>query len=285
LLRAKAATSDCDERRDYRVLMSRAVALDKWAWCPPSGLWEAAMKFVFFCALVLSVVFAGRVESSEIPGYVVKAIANPVRSKGEREADPERLPAETIAFSGAAPGMVIGEFIPFYGYFSRLLSDVVGPTGKIYGIENFNWSNTAFDKKLMGQRRNIFLRRSKWGEFDLPEKIDLFWITQNYHDLHVAEYGHVDIAAFNRRVFDALKPGGTYMIIDQAANPGATEDDISALHRIDKAQVIKEVTDAGFLLVDESDALRHPRDDHTKSVFSPAIRGQTDQFMLKFRRP
>ena len=216
---------------------------------------------------------------------MVKAIANPARSKGERAYDSERLPAQTIAFSGAAPGMVIGELLPFYGYFSRLLSDVVGPTGKIYGIENFNWSNPAFDQKLMGQRRNIILKRSKWGEFDLPGKLDLFWITQNYHDLHVPEYGHVDIAAFNRRVWDSLKPGGIYMVVDQAGNPGMSDQQISDLHRIGKEQVIAEVTAAGFVLIDESNALYHARDDHTKSVFNPVVRGQTDQFMLKFQKP
>jgi predicted methyltransferase len=243
------------------------------------------MKVTFICAIALWIAFAGTAAGAEIPGYVLKAVANTTRSKAEREADSSRLPAQTIAFASVAPGMVVGELLPFYGYFTRILSDVVGPKGKIYGIENTNWSNTAFDKKLMGQRRNVFLQRKKWGEFDLPEKIDLFWITQNYHDLHVAEYGHVDIAAFNRRVFDALKPGGIYLIVDQAANPGTTEDQIAALHRIDKAQVISEVTAAGFILVGESDALHHPRDDHTRSIFDAVIRGQTDQFMLKFQRP
>jgi predicted methyltransferase len=243
------------------------------------------MKIIFICAIALWAVFSGTAVCEEVPGYVARAIANPARSKAERDADMHRVPAQTIAFAGVAPGMVVGELLPFYGYFTRLLSDVVGPKGKIYGIENFNWSNTAFDKKLTGQRRNVFLQRTKWGEFDLPEKIDLFWITQNYHDLHVAEYGHVDIAAFNRRVFDALKPGGIYLVVDQAANPGATEDQISALHRIDKAQVISEVTAAGFTLVGESDALRQPRDDHTRSIFDATIRGHTDQFMLKFQRP
>ena len=181
--------------------------------------------------------------------------------------------------------MVIAELLPFYGYFSRLLSDVVGPTGKIYGIENFNWSNTAFDKKLTGQRRNIILKRSKWGEFELPEKVDLFWITQNYHDLHVPEYGHVDIDAFNLRVWNALKPGGIYMVVDQAGNPGMSDQQISDLHRIGKEQVIAEVTATGFVLIGESNALYHPRDDHTKSVFAASVRAQTDQFMLKFQKP
>jgi predicted methyltransferase len=243
------------------------------------------MKITFICAIALLSTFSGTAACGEIPGYVARAIANPARSKAERDADAHRLPAQTIAFAGVAPGMVVGELLPSYGYFTRLLSDIVGPKGKIYGIENINWSNTAFDRKLTGQRRNVFLQRTKWGEFDLPEEIDLFWITQNYHDLHVAEYGHVDIAAFNRRVFDALKPGGIYLIVDQAANPGATEGEISALHRIDRAQVISEVTAAGFTLVGESDALHHANDDRTRSIFDVVVRGQTDEFMLKFQRP
>jgi predicted methyltransferase len=243
------------------------------------------MKVIFIFVITFLIAFGQTAAGTEIPGYVKKAVSNPARSKVERDYDATRLPAQTIAFAGVAPDMVVAELLPFYGYFTRLLCDVVGPKGKVYGIENFNWSNTPFDKKLTGQRRNIFLQRKRWGQFDIPEKVDVFWITQNYHDLHVAEYGHVDIDAFNRRVFDALKPGGIYFISDQAGNPGINEDQISNLHRIDKAQVISEVTAAGFKLVEESDALAHPRDDRTRSIFDVAVKGQTDQFMLKFRKP
>ena len=242
------------------------------------------MKVIFICAIALSVAVGGTAVGADIPGYVARAVADRSRPKVDRDADAHRLPAQTIAFAGVAPGMAIGEFIPGEAYFTRLLSNVVGPKGKIYGIENTSWTNPAFDKMIMSERRNVFYRSWKFGEFELPEKIDLFWITQNYHDLHVA-CCRVDIAAFNRRVFDALKPGGIYLIVDQAANPGTTEAQITALHRIDEAQVISEVTAAGFKLVDESDALRHPRDDRTKNVFDVIVRGQTDEFMLKFQRP
>jgi predicted methyltransferase len=243
------------------------------------------MKGPLVCALALWIICGETAACTEIPGYVARAVANRSRSSAERDADRIRLPAQTIAFAGVAPGMVIAEFIPFYGYFTRLLCDVVGPKGRVYGIENLEWSNTAFDKQLKSERRNIFLQRTKLGEFDLPEKIDVFWITQNYHDLHVTEYGHVDVAGFNRRVFDALKPGGLYLIVDQAADPGTTEERISILHRIDEAQVIREVTAAGFVLVDESDALRHPKDDRTRSIFDSSVSGHTDEFMLKFQKP
>ena len=242
------------------------------------------MKVTFICAIASWIALGGTAAGADIPGYVVRAVADRTRTKADRDFDVHRLPAQTIAFAGVAPGMVIGEFIPGEGYFTRMLSNVVGPKGKIYGIENINWTNPAFDKLIMGERRNVVYRSWKFGEFELPEKIDLFWITQNYHDLHVA-CCRVDIAAFNRRVFDALKPGGIYLIVDQAANPGTTEAQITALHRIDEAQVISEVTAAGFTLVAESDALRHEKDDRTRNVFDVVVRGQTDEFMLKFQRP
>jgi predicted methyltransferase len=90
---------------------------------------------------------------------------------------------------------------------------------------------------------------------------------------------------FNKRVYDALKPGGTYFILDHQANPGTTEDQIAVLHRIEKAQVIREVEAAGFKLAAEGDALHRPADDHTKTIFDKAIQGHTDQYMLKFVKP
>jgi predicted methyltransferase len=243
------------------------------------------MKSTFLCAIALCFVISGAATAAEVPGYVIKAVANPARSKVDRNFDIHRLPAETIAFAGVEPGMVIAEFIPGDGYFSRILSRVVGPKGKIYGIENTAWTNPAFDKKLMGEYHNVILRSTPFGTFDIPEKIDLFWTTQNYHDMHILELGPVDLADFNRRVFDALKPGGIYFINDQAGNPGTTEKQIRALHRIDEAQVISEVTAAGFVFIGESDVLRHPYDDRARSVFDPLIRGQTDEFLLKFQKP
>jgi predicted methyltransferase len=243
------------------------------------------MKTMFLCAIASCFLMCGAAAAVEVPGYVVKAVANPARSKGEREADAHRLPAQTIAFAGVEPGMVIAEFIPGDGYFTHILSRIVGPKGKIYGIENTAWTNPAFDKKLMGEYRNVILHSTPFGTFEIPEKIDLFWTTQNYHDMHILELGPVDVDAFNRLVFDALKPGGIYFVNDQSGIPGTTQKQIRALHRIDEAQVIREVTAAGFILIDESDVLRHPHDDRTRSVFDPIVRGQTDEFLLKFQKP
>jgi predicted methyltransferase len=133
--------------------------------------------------------------------------------------------------------------------------------------------------------KNMTVQGFAFGDFTLPEKVDLFWITQNYHDLHIKQYGDVDMAAFNKRVFDALKPGGVYFILDHVGAPGLSDADIAKLHRIADAQIVAEVTAAGFRLAEEKPLPNNPADDHAKPIFDPAVRGKTDQYMLKFVKP
>jgi predicted methyltransferase len=231
---------------------------------------------------------AGAALAAGPPSAIAGAVADPARPKEDRDTDALRDPAETLAFAGVRPGMVVGELFPGGGYFTRLLSDVVGPTGKVHGLENAGWTDAVkADQQLIAEpgRGNVALDVEPFGQFKLAEKIDLFWITQNYHDLHIAKYGVVDMAAFNRHVFVSLKPGGVYFILDHQANPRTTEDQIATLHRIEKSRVIAEVTAAGFKLVDEGKFLNRPLDDHGKSIFDPAIRGHTDQYALKFVKP
>ena len=184
--------------------------------------------------------------------------------------------------------MTVAELFPGGGYYSRMLSDIVGPNGRVFAIENAGWkSTTKVDQAMVAEpgRSNVTLQVQPFGQFVLPTKVDLFWITQNYHDLHIAEYGAVDLADFNRRVFQALKPGGVYMVIDHQANPGTTEAQIAVLHRIEKAQVIREVTAAGLRLVGEGAFLHRADDDHTLTIFDAKVQGRTDQYALKFVRP
>ena len=245
------------------------------------------MKRIWLCAFA-SLAIAGAAPAAAPPPYIAHAVADGSRPKDDVAADALRDPADTLAFAGVKPGMVIGELFPGGGYFTRMLSDIVGPNGKIYGLENAGWKDAvAADQQLIAEpgRGNVVLDVETFGQFKLPAPIDLFWITQNYHDLHIAKYGAVDMADFNRRVFAALKPGGVYFILDHQANPGTTSDQIAALHRIEKAQTIREVEAAGFKLVKEGDFLHRPADDHTKSIFDPAIRGHTDQYALKFVKP
>jgi predicted methyltransferase len=183
--------------------------------------------------------------------------------------------------------MNVVELYPGGGYFTRMIIDVVGPKGSVLGVENAGWKGAAeADRKMMAEvnRPNITLDVESFGQMKAPAgKADLFWITQNYHDLKIARYGVVDIAAFNRQVFATLKPGGVYFILDHQANPGITPAGIADLHRVEKAVVIREVTAAGFRLVGEGKFLNRASDDHTKPIFD--LKGQTDQYALKFVKP
>ena len=119
----------------------------------------------------------------------------------------------------------------------------------------------------------------------LPSGLDAVFIRQNYHDLYDKFMGPADVPGFNQQVYAALKPGGVYVIIDHSAKAGAPMSVTETLHRIDVDRVKKDVLAAGFRLDGESQAFANAADDRTKNVFDPAIRGKTDQFMLRFRKP
>jgi predicted methyltransferase len=244
------------------------------------------MKLSAASALAALVALAPLAARAAVPAYVTSAIADPARPKADVASDKLRDPADTIAFAGVKPGMTIAELFPGGGYYTRMLADIVGPKGHIVGIENAGWKGAVkADQAMLAEpgHTRVQLDVETFGNMTVPEPVDLFWITQNYHDLKVAQFGQVDMAAFNRKVFDALKPGGVYFILDHQANPGITPEQIGKLHRVEKAQVIKEVTAAGFKLVAEGKFLNRTGDDHTKPIFD--LHGETDQYALKFVKP
>ena len=226
--------------------------------------------------------------SPDLQGVIRKAVNDPARPVAYRKADPLRKPAETLAFSGVAPGMTVGEFYPAGGYFTRMLSDIVGPGGHVYTIENAGWNDSVKDDRTMlaeGKWKNVSLDVKPFGTVDFPKPLDLAWVTQNYHDLKIAKYGKVDTVAFDRAVYKALKPGGIFFILDHQGPAGLTDAQIEKLHRINRDVVVKEVTSAGFKLAAEGKFLRRSSDDHSKPIFDRSIRGHTDQYALKFVKP
>ena len=227
-------------------------------------------------------------DQADLSGVIAQAVANPARPADYRAADAYRKPAETLAFSGIRPGMIVGEFYPAGGYFTRMLSGVVGPEGHIYAIENAGWNDSYKDDQAMlaeGNWNNVSLDRQPFGTVKFPKPLDIAWVTQNYHDMKVPEYGPVDTAKFDREVFAALKPGGIFFVLDHEGWAGMTNEDIAKVHRVEKAQVIREVTAAGFQLAGEGTFLAQPNDDHHLPIFDKKVRGHTDQYALKFVKP
>jgi predicted methyltransferase len=245
-------------------------------------------------AICAGVFGAGAITAKDtVPAYVAAAVADPDRPDASRDRDAARKPAETLAFIGVKPGQKIVDFMPGRppAYFTILFSDVVGPKGTVYAWmpqelakmskQPFPASGSRPDPK----HQNIVFLSAPADDFTTPAPVDIVWTAQNYHDLHDPFMGPVDMAKFDKAVFNALKPGGVFVILDHAAPAGSGVSDTNTLHRIDPAVVKKEVEAAGFRFVSESNILRNPDDPHTKLVFDPSIRGHTDQFIYKFRKP
>jgi len=123
------------------------------------------------------------------------------------------------------------------------------------------------------------------ADFKPPTPIDVLFTSQNYHDYPDKFMGKIDLVAFGKQVHAALKPGGVFIVIDHVGETGSGLRDTEKLHRIDPKKTRELVEASGFLFDGESDVLRNPADDHTKLVFDDSVRGYTDQFMYRFRKP
>ncbi len=227
---------------------------------------------------------------AQVPAPVAAAVASADRPAADKENDAARKPAELLTFAGVKPGDKVADFMPGGGYVTRLFSKVTGDSGKVYAVVPSEIA-ARMPRAVEGARAiaadpkfaNVSVAETN-PDLALPEPIDLFWTSQNYHDLYNSggpEAGDQLLAG----VFKALKPGGVLIITDHAAKPGTSRADATPLHRIDPALVKAQATAAGFVLEGESDAIANPQDPRDKPVFDASIRGKSDHFALKFRKP
>jgi predicted methyltransferase len=221
---------------------------------------------------------------------IVAAVADTRRPQEDRDRDAARHPAETLAFAQIGPGAKVGEIFPGGGYFTRLIAVAVGDQGRIYPTIRPDGVAGEYETPILAvaaQYPNATMARTPYDALAYPEPLDVVFTAQNYHDMPIAEYNLGDRAQMNATAFAALKPGGVYVVIDHSAvdgTPVATAGP-AVLHRIDQATVRREVEAAGFVFDGESQVLRNPADPRTATVFDPSIRGHTDQFMMRFRKP
>jgi predicted methyltransferase len=219
-------------------------------------------------------------------------VAAPDRTDGDRKLDGGRRPAEMLAFLDVRPGMKVADLGAGGGYTTELLARAVGPTGVVYGqnspliIEKF--AQKPWTERLARPVNATVVRADR--EFDAPlppeaKDLDLVLMNAFYHD---TVWMGVDRTKMNEAIFDALRPGGAYVVIDSSAKDGSGVNDVQTLHRIDEKVVRDEVTAAGFRLDREGDFLRHPDDTRDWSVSPVAAgekRGTGDRFALRFVKP
>jgi len=221
---------------------------------------------------------------------VTAAVADKGRPEADTKRDADRKPAEMLDFAGVKAGDEVADFIPGGGYFTRIFAKAVGPNGKVFAVTNPPAPNATAPAPILAvaadpQYGNITVVSTGIGSFKLPEPVDVFWTAQNYHDLYLTRF-NLDVPAVVKTIYDSIKPGGVFIVLDHVAAAGAeVGPTANTLHRIDPAAVRKTVEAAGFKYEGETKVLANPADDHTKGVFDPALRGHTDQFVYKFRKP
>ena len=206
---------------------------------------------------------------------------------GAPTVDPAWKVPEVIAFIGLKKGDKVADIVG--GRLTAALAQAVGPTGKVYAVETAEVVKAhpevlARMKELAAQSPNVVVSDEPVAAA-LPSGLDVVFIRQNYHDLYDKFMGPADVPAFNKAVFAALKPGGIYVVLDHVAVAGSGIGATDTLHRIDPARVKADVLAAGFKLDAESSILANKSDDHTKNVFDPSVRGYTDQFLYRFKKP
>ena len=219
----------------------------------------------------------------------LQAVNDPSRPADAQSRDSYRKPLEVLRFAGVEPGTRVLEIAPGSGYYTAILSRVLGDTGSVLAVdperlfEIFEQGREGFKAyRREDPRSNVHYSSEYLDEVRIDESLDQIWMVLYYHDtLWTGE----DRQAMNASFFEALKPGGRYLLIDHHALTGAPASVGRDLHRMDMSIAVRELQEAGFVLVKESDALSNPDDPRNDSVFDENRRGKTDRFMLLFEKP
>jgi len=222
------------------------------------------------------------------------AVANAARLEGDRDKDATRKPEAVLEFMGIAPGDQVLEMYAGGGYYTELLAHVVGENGSVVAHNNkplLNFAGDEFEARHADNRlANVEVLMAENNELTLEaDQFDAVTLVLNYHDLYwVSEengWDQVDVPTFLAELHKSMKPGAVLGVVDHDAEAGSPAETGGTLHRIARDLVIGQVEAAGFALDGESDALRNTTDDHSKNVFDPEVRGKTDRFVLRFKKP
>ena len=231
-------------------------------------------------AAVLAVLCSGCATDLPAPDFQA-LVASADRNGADRATDARRKPVQLLAFYGVRPGMTVFDLSAGAGYNTELLARAVGASGKVYA-QNPAPAARLDERMKMPSMRNVVSVVRQFSDPVPPEvrNLDLVTFNFNYHDtVHMG----IDRARMNRAVFDALKPGGVYIVADHSGRPGTGVSETKTLHRIEEAALRREVESAGFRLVAEGGFLRNPQDPRDAPVFKP--KQPNDEFVLKFVKP
>jgi predicted methyltransferase len=251
------------------------------------------MNSKLFLAAALAVTVTAGGAYAKPDANQMAAVADKGRPEADTKRDADRKPAEMLEFAGVKQGQTVVDLIPGGGYFTRIFSKAVGPKGTVYAVGGPPRPATDPAKPPPPPAQDTIAADPNYSNvksihaplqngLSIPTQADLVWTSQNYHD--VKNVPNIDMLAFDKAIYNSLKPGGVFIVLDHVANPG-DPNSTKTQHRIDPAVVKQEVTAAGFKFEGESTVLKNPADDHTKGIRDGFSQGQTDQFIYKFRKP
>jgi predicted methyltransferase len=231
--------------------------------------------------------------SLRAPADVAAAVASADRPADDVKLDSSRRPAQVLAFEGLKRGDMALDLFTGGGYYAEIMAKAVGPKGGVVAWEPANFLNEksrAGFAELKKRAPNVGMMATPVTALALPAStFDFVMLHLNYHDLYweSAKYGfpRTDPAVILATLYQSVKPGGVVAVIDHVGPAGDTREVVEKYHRIDPATVKADFERAGFVLEAESNVLRNPSDDHSKGVFDPEIRGKTDRFVFRFRKP
>ena len=222
-----------------------------------------------------------------------EAVAAADRLDTDRVRDAGRKPAQMLAFMGVEEGMEILDLYSGGGYYTELLSTLVGPDGRITAHNNtpyLSFVGEELDRRYTdGRLQNVDRIISENNELELDaNRYDAIMLMLTYHDIYYVDpdngWPELDGPRLLAELHQSLKAGGALFIADHAAAAGSPTTTGGTTHRIDPAIVVSEMEAAGFKLTDQADFLRNPDDDYAKSVFDPEIRGKSDRFVMRFEK-
>ena len=232
--------------------------------------------------------------SGDLTSVYAAAISNVDRSQADRDRDAARKPAEVLAFFGIEPGMQVLDMFSGGGYYSEILSYVVGPEGTVTAHSNEAYAQFVGDEAITryanDRLENVEILMAENNELQLDaDKYDAILLILSFHDIFYVDpkngWPKINGSAFLAELGDAMKPDATIGIVDHHAEAGAPRETGGTLHRVDPAIVIADMKAAGFLLDGKSEILRNLDDDHSKNMADPAVRFKTDRFVMRFRKP
>ncbi len=238
------------------------------------------------CAAALG---AGAAPARTGPTGFGPVLADSHRSAENRALDADRLPAEVLDFAGIRRGDIVADFQAGGGYYSELLSGVVGPRGRVYALESADYVKPAIWSALTAAHTNVSLLAAPANALQLaPSSVDVIFAHLVFHDLYLGTTRSGEPlrepAAVLANWFAGLKPGGHVIVADHVGLAGDPGETARALHRIDPEVVKAAMASAGFVLESESSVLHRSDDAHVLRVFDPSLRGRTDRFLMKFKK-